>query len=45
MRAIAELMPPEYHGVYAGPADEDQRPNQGAYMPASIVSGTSERPE
>ena len=25
MKAIAELMPPEYHGVYSGPTDEDRQ--------------------
>jgi 1-acyl-sn-glycerol-3-phosphate acyltransferase len=32
MKAIAELMPPEYHGVYSGSTDEGRRPNQQAYM-------------
>jgi len=48
MKAIAGLMPPEYHGVYAGRTDDDRRPNQGAYLAASIVSrslGSPELPE
>jgi 1-acyl-sn-glycerol-3-phosphate acyltransferase len=45
MKAIAGLMPPEYHGVYSGPTDEDQRPNQGAYLSTSNVSRSSGSPE
>jgi 1-acyl-sn-glycerol-3-phosphate acyltransferase len=45
MEAIAALMPPEYHGVYARPTDEGRRPNQVAHRPVSLVNRRSASPE
>jgi 1-acyl-sn-glycerol-3-phosphate acyltransferase len=45
MRAIAELMPSEYHGVYSGSTDERRRPNHVAHMPVSLVNRSAAPPE
>ena len=45
MKAIAELMPPEYHGVYSGPTDEVRRRNQVAHIPVSVLNRSSGSPD